>query len=461
MQKIESKDSVEVVSENYQDYSRYVIKTRAYPSLTDGCKAVHRRVIYACAKNLPAGRKVKSANAIGEVVKYHPHPNSIYGVIVSMASQYMSPFPLFDTKGNFGGLGFVPAAERYTECCISDLARKIFCQFYDYSDFVDGEIGYPEPKNLPTLIPLCFLHGSYGIPTGMSTVNIPSLNAEDIVKYYIDILKHKDTEYTPNTLVRPNIGNVVIKTSKKEWKDILKNGEGSVVYKPVITKLDNKTISITGIHPSKNIEHIKKILSQEIMRDQIDVRDESTTSIRYVVEVPSYKRVDIDEIYDRLEKRLTTSEKYRFIFADDGIATYCGFHEMIKISLNYLIECCKRKLKSDYDLLKRKIDIEEAFEKIISADRFLDKIMRMKKDKAIDYFSKELKIEKSIVSSALSKSISSMTTERKTDLSAMKNKLLEISSNIRDPFQYLLSIYQSLLKDVKKIVSKKEVSKFE
>ena len=49
----ESKDAVEIASENYKEYSLYVGKTRAYPGLLDGCKASYKRAIYGMNKNSP------------------------------------------------------------------------------------------------------------------------------------------------------------------------------------------------------------------------------------------------------------------------------------------------------------------------------------------------------------------------------------------------------------------------
>ena len=104
---IQSKDSVEIVTENYRDYSKYVIATRAYPSIIDGCKAVHKRCIHCSYKYLPR-HLIKSAEASGKITVLHPHPQSIYSVLVSLASKYDCKFPLYDTKGNFGGHGFPP-----------------------------------------------------------------------------------------------------------------------------------------------------------------------------------------------------------------------------------------------------------------------------------------------------------------------------------------------------------------
>ena len=81
---IVQQDATDIAKQNYTEYSKYVIKTRCYPDIYDGCKAVHRRCIYASYKGLPR-HLVKSTNAIGEIVKYHPHPSSIYDTLARCA----------------------------------------------------------------------------------------------------------------------------------------------------------------------------------------------------------------------------------------------------------------------------------------------------------------------------------------------------------------------------------------
>lgn len=455
-----SKDALQIAQDNYTGYSKYVVATRAYPGLKDGAKKVARRSIHTCYRKLPR-TLVKSVNAIGEIVKVHPHPNSIYGVLVGMASKYDCRFPLYETKGNFGGLGHPCAAERYTELMISDLACKIFESFSDYIDMSPGEMGYEEPISLATYLPLCFLHGTYGIPTGMSTVNIPALNPIDMVKYYIKVLESRNLDSVPNMMVRPNVGDVKIKSTKEDWLKILEKGQGSVYYYPSISIMnDNRSIVITGLPPSKKFAHVNKILEQEILRDQIDLRDETTNSIRFVIEIPPYRRVNTKEIYQKLLKGLTASESYKFIFADDdGNAIHSGFHGVVKENLQYLIRCAERKFREELANLEYKLKILQVIEEM-KKDGCLSKIVEMNQVQAIKYISDFYKVTEDQAKSVLSKSISYLTREHQNEISDIIKATELNKSNNDDVYSYLVKEYKSLLKDITKFIGTSQLTEF-
>jgi DNA gyrase/topoisomerase IV subunit A len=377
-----------------------------------------------------------------------------------MASKYNCKFPIFDTKGNFGGNGTSAAAERYTELMLSDIAIKIFESFSNYVDMKLGELDLDEPVALGALLPLCFLQGTYGIPSGMSTVNIPALNPVDLVNYYIDIIKHRDIKYKSNVLVKPYAGNVIISSTKKEWKDILDKGKGTIKYKPKISIEDNKTIIITGIPENKSFSNVEKILSNEILRDQLDIRNESTVNTRFVVEILPYKKVNTTEIYDRLVRGLTSSESYKFIFTDnDGKAIFTGLNTVVEFGLKYVIECCKRKFEKELSDLEYKLKILTIIEDM-KASKDILKLINISNEDAIKYITENYNADRDQAKSVLSKSISYLTREHYDEILNMRKDIENIKNSSGDIFGYLLDIYKSLLSDIKKFVSDRDYTEF-
>ncbi|MCA8836228.1 MAG: DNA gyrase subunit A, partial [Proteobacteria bacterium] len=176
----------EEMQRSYLGYAMSVIVGRALPSVCDGLKPVHRRVLYSMHRlNLTHGSKHKKCAAItGDVMgRYHPHGDkAIYDAVVRMAQDFSLRYPLVDGQGNFGSVdGDAPAAMRYTEARMTRIAEYMLEDIArDTVDFVpnyDGSL--EEPVVLPARIPQLLVNGSSGIAVGMAT-SIPPHNLTEI-----------------------------------------------------------------------------------------------------------------------------------------------------------------------------------------------------------------------------------------------------------------------------------------
>src|SRR5579859_4739805 len=186
---IEPRGLEEEMRSAYLDYAMSVIVGRALPSVEDGLKPVHRRVLYVMNEmglRPSSNRKhVKCAQIVGEVMgKYHPHGDSaIYDTLVRLAQSFSMRYPLVDGHGNFGNIGGWPAAAmRYTEARLDRLAeemlRDIDQDTVDFAPTYDG--GREEPLVLPARFPNLLVNGSSGIAVGMAT-NIPPHNLREVI----------------------------------------------------------------------------------------------------------------------------------------------------------------------------------------------------------------------------------------------------------------------------------------
>lgn len=111
------------VNLNFLEYASYVISDRALPALADGLKPVQRRILWALQLS-DDGRFTKVAKVVGDTMEFHPHGDaSIHEALVVLASKRY----LIEGQGNFGNLltGDPPAAARYIECRLTDLAREV------------------------------------------------------------------------------------------------------------------------------------------------------------------------------------------------------------------------------------------------------------------------------------------------------------------------------------------------
>ncbi len=182
---------------SFLDYAMSVIVDRALPDVRDGCKPVHRRILYVMNDVAPATKPtVKSARIVGDVMgKYHPHgDSSIYEAMVRMGQDFSMGEMLVQGQGNFGSRdGDKAAAMRYTEARLSKLGASLMDDMekdtVDWMPNFDGSL--QEPVVLPTKFPNFLVNGGSGIAVGMAT-NVPTYNLGEICNGILAILENKN-----------------------------------------------------------------------------------------------------------------------------------------------------------------------------------------------------------------------------------------------------------------------------
>ncbi len=184
---IEAREITTELRESYLDYAMSVIVGRALPDVRDGLKPVHRRILWAMQEaGLTHGAKYrKSANVVGSVLGgYHPHGDvAVYDALARMAQSFSLRYPLIDGQGNWGSVdGDPPAAMRYTECRLSEIAEELLADIdKETVDFIPNyDDSRKEPIVLPAKFPNLLVNGSEGIAVGMAT-KIPPHNLSEVI----------------------------------------------------------------------------------------------------------------------------------------------------------------------------------------------------------------------------------------------------------------------------------------
>jgi topoisomerase-4 subunit A len=218
---------------NFLEYTSYVIRERAIPSLEDGLKPVQRRILQTLF-NMEDGRFHKVANLVGETMKLHPHGDqSIFAALVNLANKSF----LIEKQGNFGNIytGDRASAARYIECRLSPLAKEILFN-KDLTEFVESYDGRMlEPVTLPAKIPLLLLMGAEGIAVGMATKILPH-NFCELLDAQKKILRGEEFVLYPDF---PQRGLVDV----SNYDD----GNGKIRCRARIEELNEKTIVIKEI----------------------------------------------------------------------------------------------------------------------------------------------------------------------------------------------------------------------
>ena len=189
----------EEISYSFLEYAMSVIVSRALPDVRDGLKPVHRRILFSAleAGLRPDRQYRKCAALVGDVMKkYHPHGDqAIYDALARLAQDFSTRYLLIDGQGNFGSVdGDEPAAPRYTECRLSNLAMELLRNIDEETvDFVENYDGYEvQPSVLPARFPNLLVNGSSGIAVGMAT-NIPPHNLGEVIDATIELLSDPDS----------------------------------------------------------------------------------------------------------------------------------------------------------------------------------------------------------------------------------------------------------------------------
>ena len=291
---------VEEMEQAYIDYAMSVIVQRALPSVEDGMKPVHRRILYAMHSiGLDASKATKkSASVVGEVLgKYHPHGDaSVYDAMVRLAQDFSLRYPLVHGQGNFGSMdGDSAAAMRYTEAKLSkisqelleDIDKKTVKMRPNFDNSVE------EPETLPAKLPNLLLNGATGIAVGMAT-NIPPHNLTEVADAIIEYI-NKPT-VTVDDLAEivkgPDFptGGIIFGEGIKE---VYKNGKGKILIRgrTSIEELKGRPVIIVSeipymVNKADLVKDIARLATEKKLPDVYDLRDESAKGkVRIVIEL--------------------------------------------------------------------------------------------------------------------------------------------------------------------------------
>jgi DNA topoisomerase-2 len=165
---------------------------RSIPSLMDGLKEGHRKVLYVTLlRNLrhngPTIKVAQLAGSVSEKSGYHHGEKNLELTITNMANAYVGSnnIPLLFRDGQFGSRqagGHDAAAGRYIWTKLDALTRLIFREEDDVlleHNEDDGEV--IEPRFYVPIIPMLLVNGiTAGIGTGWSC-SVPAYNPLDLV----------------------------------------------------------------------------------------------------------------------------------------------------------------------------------------------------------------------------------------------------------------------------------------
>ena len=386
----------DIMGERFGSYSKYIIQDRAIPDARDGLKPVQRRILYSMFKEKNTYDKGyrKSAKTVGDVIgNYHPHGDtSIYDAMVRMSQPWKTRLPYIDMHGNNGSIdGDSPAAYRYTEARLSKIAnemlRDITKDTVEFApNFDDTTI---EPTVLPARFPALLVYGAQGISAGYAT-NIPTHNLNEVVDATIYRIDHPKCELDELMAIvkGPDFPTGGTIEGLEGLKEAYTTGKGRIIIKSKyeIEEKPTKQIVITEIpfevNKSLMVKKIDDIRLDKKIDGIIEVRDESTSDIRIVIELK--KTANTDLIINYLLKNTDMQISYNFntVAIVNRRPKLLGLKEALDAFIAHQKEVVRRRTEFDLLHAKERYHILEGLIKCISILDEVIKVIRASKNKA-------------------------------------------------------------------------------
>jgi topoisomerase-4 subunit A len=322
------------VDTSFLEYAAYVIRDRALPNLTDGLKPVQRRILWTLHEK-DDGRFIKVATVAGAAMQYHPHGDaSINDALVVLANKRY----LIEGQGNFGNIytGDVPAAGRYIECRLTELARnEVFND--EVTDFVPSYDGRAkEPVTLPSKLPLLLMLGTEGIAVGMSARILPH-NFGELLEAQIAILKRQTFKVLPDF----QTGGLM---DAREYRD----GAGQIKVRAKIKIKDDSTVLIKEIPPTTTTESLTASIEDASRKGKIKVKsinDFTSEQVEIEVRAPSGVSATqlVDALYAFTDCEVTVAS--RIIVIKDNRPVEMTVSEVLRDNTERLVATLKRELE--------------------------------------------------------------------------------------------------------------------
>lgn len=227
-------------------YAKYVIETRALPSIMDGLRVGARKIIYASldSQNLKKGSKIKMNKLVGDALslQYHHGDTSLVNTIIQLATPHTLNTPAMDVIGQIGSLR-VPEHDT--------AARYLHVKAGEFLDMyrTDIELTIPqwddgekiEPKFLLPVLPMVLMQRTSNPGFGFSFKGF-SFDPDDVITATIQAVINGSCDGIDRFELKPyvegiNPDNIIWNENKQAWYNV---GE-------YILDFDNDTLTVIDL----------------------------------------------------------------------------------------------------------------------------------------------------------------------------------------------------------------------
>jgi DNA gyrase subunit A len=377
------------MEESFLQYAMSVITSRALPDARDGLKPVHRRILWSMFDTgmRPDRPHKKCAKVVGDVIaNYHPHGDgAIYDALVRMGQTFSLRNTLIDPHGNFGSPSDPPAAYRYTECRLTDLAMLMTASIdedtVDFTTNFDGSS--EEPVVMPSRFPNLLVNGSQGIAVGMAT-SIPTHNLGEVIDATLHLIDDPDAtvEDLMGIVQGPDFPTGGLIMGRAGIAQALSTGRGSIRIRAkaeIVEGARTDQIVVTEIPYQTSVESIEQKIADAVDRKIIDgireLRNESAKGkTRFVIELKRDASANV--VLNNLFKftPLQTSFPANMVALVDGVPRTLNLRDALVAYVGHQVEVVTRR--SEYRLRQAR-DRAHIVEGLIRALDLIDEIIAL------------------------------------------------------------------------------------
>ena len=336
------------LSQEYKEFSLYVIENRAIASVIDGLKPVQRKILHVCNTTWKTGNEktLKVFQLSGKVASeayYHHGSSALDSAIINLAQSFKNNMPLLEEDGQFGSLRVPEAgAPRYIGTRLHKNFKNAYTDF-ELLNYKQEEGEWIEPEYFLPIIPMILINGSSGIAVGFSS-NILNRNPIDVISACEQVMKGKRLKTLYPYIPGFNGTFTQDEANPKRW-----------IITGKFERVNTSTIRVTELPPSCTFEKYESILDDLVDKKVINSYDNNCRdNIDYTIKMSreSLASLSDEEIIKILKLEEYKTEIFSTLDENGKLKIFETSEEIVKYFVDFRVQFYQKRK----DLIIKKLE---------------------------------------------------------------------------------------------------------